>query len=128
MYLAGGRLGRCKFARKRAKNKFSAANLQVGLDVHEDSIDIALAEAGRNGELRHNRVNFPCVGNNNEVIGHARKSTECHSKDLPSNQPLKVSAVRDLTEHSLPRRLERTGLCQVPRWHLRSLATMQPNW
>jgi len=31
----------------------TAATVYVGLDVHKDSVDVALAEAGRDGEVRH---------------------------------------------------------------------------
>jgi hypothetical protein len=52
MHPTDGLPERCKFARSRAMGRESSI-LFVGLDVHKDSIDIAVANAPRDAEIRH---------------------------------------------------------------------------
>ena len=42
----------CELARRRAVGQSISSGVRVGLDARKDSIDIALSEAGRDGEVR----------------------------------------------------------------------------
>ena len=53
----------------------SEFNAYVGLDVHKDSISVAIAEAGRDGEVRH----WGVIRNAPEAVARlARKLVERH--------------------------------------------------
>ena len=56
----------------------STASVYVGLDVHKDSIDIALADAGRDGQVRH----LGCVAGGLDAVSKALRRQQSRGQSL----------------------------------------------